>query len=101
MIERSKTELRQGKVHDVSFLPLPGAAERLALLQRSSRLWSLPVQSHDERGHSRVPIEDKSAAAVRGLNAICEVARRDYEVRHGPIDLHKGTSRDEEMDMQL
>ena len=101
-IARTKDRLREGEIHfDLGFIAKQPIAEYLSLLDRLSLLWSPEGVARDQRSSKRVPISHETVQAVRGLNGLCECARQDYEKAHGPIDLNRGLSRDEEMDLQV
>ena len=101
-IERTKDRLREGEIQfGLGFIAKQPVNEYLSLLDRLSALWSPEAVSRDQRGEKRVPIENETVQAIRGLNGMCECARQDYEKAHGPMDLNRGLSRDEEMDLQV
>jgi cyclic-di-GMP-binding protein len=101
-ISRAKDRLREGEIQfGLGFIAKQPINEYLSLLDRLSLLWSPEAVSKDQRGEKRVPINDETVQAIRGLNGLCECARQDYEKAHGPMDLNRGLSRDEEMDLQV
>ena len=101
-IGRMKDRLREGEIQfDLGLIAKQPIQEYLALLDKLSRLWSPEAVAQDQRGEKRVPINNENVQAVRGLNGLCECARQDYEKAHGAMDLNRGLSRDEEMDLQV
>ncbi len=101
-IARAKDRLREGEIQfALGFIAKQPINEYLSLLDRLAVLWSPEGVSKDQRGDKRVPINDETVQAIRGLNGLCECARQDYEKAHGPMDLNRGLSRDEEMDLQV
>ena len=101
-IARAKDRLREGEIQfGLGFIAKQPIAEYLSLLDRLSLLWSPEAVARDQRGEKRVPISDETVQAIRGLNGMCECARQDYEKANGPMDLNRGLSRDEEMDLQV
>ena len=101
-IGRAKDRLREGEIQfGLGFIAKQPIGEYLSLLERLSRLWSPESVARDQRGDKRVEITDEVVQAIRGLNGLCECARQDYEKAHGPMDLNRGLSRDEEMDLQV
>ena len=101
-IARAKDRLREGEIQfGLGFIAKQPIAEYLSLLDRLSLLWSPEEVARNQRNDKRVPINHETVQAVRGLNGLCECARQDYEKAHGPIDLNRGLSRDEEMDLQV
>jgi cyclic-di-GMP-binding protein len=101
-IGRMKDRLREGEIQfDLGLIAKQPIQEYLSLLDRLSQLWSPEAVSQDQRGEKRVAINNENVQAVRGLNGLCECARQDYEKAHGPMDLNRGLSRDEEMDLQV
>lgn len=100
-IGRMRDRIREGKIQfDLGLTAKQPTHEYLSLLDRLSRLWSPTAVVHDQR-EKRVPINNENVQVVRSLNGICECARQDYEKAHGPMDLNRGLSRDEEMDLQV
>jgi cyclic-di-GMP-binding protein len=101
-IGRTKERLREGEIQfDLGLIAKQPIQEYLSLLDRLTRLWSPQSLAQDQRSDKRVAINNENVQAVRGLNGICECARQDYEKAHGPMDLNRGLSRDEEMDLQV
>jgi cyclic-di-GMP-binding protein len=101
-IGRAKDRLREGEIQfDLGLIAKQPIQEYLTLLDKLSTLWSPEAVAQDQRGEKRVAIKDENVQAVRGLNGLCECARQDYEKAHGPMDLNRGLSRDEEMDLQV
>ena len=101
-IGRAKDRLREGEIQfGLGFIAKQPIGEYLSLLDRLSLLWSPEEVALDQRGEKRVEIIDETVQAIRGLNGLCECARQDYEKAHGPMDLNRGLSRDEEMDLQV
>ncbi len=101
-IARTKDRMREGEIQfGLGFLAKQPVSEYLSLLDRLEKLWSPESVAQDQRGEKRVPISDESVQAIRGLNGLCECARQDFEKAHGPMDLNRGLSRDEEMDLQV
>jgi cyclic-di-GMP-binding protein len=101
-IGRAKDRLREGEIHfGLGFIAKQPIGEYLSLLDRLSLLWSPEEVAMDQRGEKRIEIVDETVQAIRGLNGLCECARQDYEKAHGPMDLNRGLSRDEEMDLQV
>ncbi|MEO5863148.1 MAG: hypothetical protein ABIW48_08645 [Burkholderiales bacterium] len=101
-IGHMKDRLREGKIQfDLGLIAKQPIQEYLSLLDKLSLLWSPQALAQDQRGKKRVPINNENVQAVRGLNGLCECARQDYEKAHGPMDLNRGLSRDEEMDLQV
>ncbi len=101
-IGRAKDRLREGEIQfGLGFIAKQPINEYLSLLDRLLMLWSPEAVAQDQRGEKRVPINDETVQAIRGLNGLCECARQDYEKAHGPMDLNRGLSRDEEMDLQV
>lgn len=101
-IGRMRDRLREGKIQfDLGLTAKQPTHEYLSLLDKLGRLWSPESVAQDQRGEKRVTINNENVQSVRGLNGICECARQDYEKAHGPMDLNRGLSRDEEMDLQV
>ena len=101
-IQRTKERLREGEIQfDRGIISKQPVNEYLTLLDLLEKLWAPTAIAQDQRTERRVAIHNESVQAVRGLNGICESVRQDYERAHGPMDLNRGLSRDEEMDLQV
>lgn len=101
-IGRMKDRLREGEIQfDLGLIAKQPIEEYLSLLDKLGSLWSPQAIAQDQRGEKRVAVNNENIQAVRGLNGICESARQDYEKAHGPMDLNRALSRDEEMDLQV
>ncbi|MEO6024909.1 MAG: hypothetical protein ABIP64_17710 [Burkholderiales bacterium] len=101
-IQRTRERLREGEIQfDRGIIPQQPVATYLSLLDTLEQLWAPTAIAQDQRNQRRVAISNESVQAVRGLNGLCESARQDYERAHGPMDLNRGLSRDEEMDLQV
>ncbi len=101
-IGRMRDRLREGEIQfDLGLIAKQPIQDYLSLLDKLSQLWSPEAVAQDQRADKRVPIDNENIQAVRGLNGLCESARQDYEKAHGAMDLNRGLSRDEEMDLQV
>lgn len=101
-IQRAATRVKQGAAqHEMGFIATQPLGEAAELLDRLSRLWSPEIARSNQRTNQRVAVDNEAISVVRGLNGICESARQDYERAHGTIDLNRGLTREEEMDLQV
>jgi cyclic-di-GMP-binding protein len=101
-IERARTRLEEGAVQrDMGFISTQPLAEAKELLVRLQKLWAPERVRLDQRQERRVLVESEAISVVRGLSGICESARQDYERAHGLLDLNRGLTREEELDLQV
>ncbi len=101
-IERARARLQDGAAQrDMGFIAVQPLAESALLLDRLAELWVPDSLRADQRKERRIKVDSEAINVVRGLNGVCESARQDYERAHGPLDLNRGLSREEEMDLQV
>jgi cyclic-di-GMP-binding protein len=101
-IERAKERLREGQLQsDLGLAAQAENAEYGALLDRLMRLWAPEAVQGEQRRNRRVTVDNEPMQTVRGLSGICESARQDFERTHGPLEVNRSLSRDEEMDLQV